>query len=84
MLRSSISSEDEVFCKFAANENPGDRLLGVLSQDDQLVGALSHGQIGAIGASDTVNDIAALAALSDLDQDERIERVDEMLKRISC
>ena len=66
------------------NDDPGNPLLGVLSQDDQLVGALNQGQIGAMGASDTVNDIAALAALSDLDQDERIERVDEMLKRISC
>ena len=84
MLRSSISSADEVFRKFAPNNDPGDCLLGVLSQDDQLVGALNQGQIGAMGASDTVNDIAALAALSDLDQDERIERVDEMLKRISC
>ena len=80
MLRSSISSADEVFRKFAPNENPGDRLLGVLSQDDQLVGALSHGQIGAIGASDTVTDIAALAALSDSDQDERLE----ILKTIHC
>ena len=84
MLRSSISSADEVFRKFAPNDNPGDRLLGVLSQDDQLVGALNQGQIGAMGASDTVNDIAALAALSDLDQDERIERVNEMLKTIPC
>ena len=84
MLRSSISSAEEVFRKFAPSDNPGDRLLGVLGQDDQLVGALNQGQIGAMGASDTVNDIAALAALSDLDQDERIERVDEMLKRISC
>ena len=83
MLRSSISSADEVFRKFAPNDNPGDHLLGVLGQDDQLVGALSQsGQIGAMGASDTVNDIAALAALSDLDQDERIERVGEMLKTI--
>ena len=81
MLRSSISSADEVFRKFAPNDNPGDHLLGVLSQDDQLVGALNQGQIGAMGASDTVNDIAALAALSDLDQDERIERVGET---ISC
>ena len=84
MLRSSISSAEEVLRKFAPSDNPSDHLLGVLSQDDQLVGALNQRQIGAMGASDTVNDIAALAALSDLDQDERIERVDEMLKRISC
>ena len=84
MLRSSISSADEVFRKFVPNDDPGNHLLGVLSQDDQLVGALNQGQIGAMGASDTVNDIAALAALSDLDQDERIERVDEMLKTIPC
>ena len=84
MLRSSISSADEVFRKFAPNDNPGDHLLGVLGQDDQLVGALNQGQIGAMGASDTVNDIAALAALSDSDQDERIERVGEILKTNPC